>query len=115
MRNNIVSILVALTVLSVASVSGSGHEQEPTGGQDGQSLFGATLNGRALLGHQQKDVYGLGVHSDSTGRPFSWQTEGETQPSQLLDVKPNAYGLGAGSDQFGRPTRPVCPAGMTMC
>jgi hypothetical protein len=115
MRRNIVSILAVLTVLSMASVAGAEHEQEQTRDQDSQSLFGSTLNGQPLLGQQQKDAYGLGVHSDSTGRPFSWQAEGETQPNPLLEVKPNGYGLGVGSDQFGGPVRPVCPHGMRMC
>ena len=78
-------------------------------------LFGQNLNGQPLLGQQHKDAYGPGIHSDATGRPFSWQAEGETRPDPLLQVKPNAYGPGVGSDQFGRPVRPTCPQGMRMC
>jgi len=57
-----------------------------------------------LLGPIQTDAYGLGVHSDATGRSFKWVTQ-DGQSDPLMRVKPNAYGLGVGMDQFGRPVR----------
>lgn len=51
------------------------------------------------------NAYGLGSHSDATGRPFEYRTEqGESAPG-FIEVKPDAYGLGVHMDQFGRPVR----------
>jgi hypothetical protein len=89
--------------------------QEQSGDDNG--LFGAMLNNQSLLGEYRENAYGLGIHSDSTGRPFTWKADGGSSPfpNPLLEVTPNAYGLGVGSDQFGRPVRPACPYGMAMC
>jgi hypothetical protein len=98
-----------LAVLVTFSAAWAGHEGETPGTapQGRIDLFGTTLNGQPLLGEQHKNAYGFGTHSDSTGRPFSWQGQGDIGPNPLLDVKPNAYGLGQAADQFGRPVRPV--------
>ena len=94
-----------------SSATYAGHEQA----SPDENLFRQKVNGQPLLGQQQKDVYGRGINSDATGRPFSWQAEGETQPNPLLQVKPNGYGPGVGSDQLGRPARPLCPFGQLNC
>jgi hypothetical protein len=53
------------------------------------------------------NAYGLGVHSDSTGKAFTWQPDnGPTLAPIFQDqVKPDAYGPGIGSDSFGRPVK----------
>lgn len=53
-----------------------------------------------------QDKYGPGIHSDATGKPFTWQTnDGQIVPPGGR-VKPDGYGLGVGQDQFGRPVKP---------
>jgi hypothetical protein len=82
--------------------------------EDGSQVFvGRTLAGQMLLGPMQPNAYGLGVHSDATGRPFQWvpQAAGPTFHDPFLNVQPNAYGLGTGMDQYGRPVRPGCAPG----
>lgn len=57
-----------------------------------------------LLGPGRANVYGPGIHSDATGRPFTWRTDqGQMSFGQ---VRENAYGLGVGMDQFGRAVMP---------
>lgn len=56
-----------------------------------------------LLGAPKLNVYGPGLHSDATGRPFTYRTD--TGQKSFGVVKPNAYGLGVGMDQFGRAVR----------
>ena len=46
----------------------------------------------------QQDAYGLGVHSDQYGRPYT------TEPG--IQLQQNTYGLGQHSDQYGRPVHP---------
>jgi len=64
-------------------------------------------DGEILLGPVQNNAYGLGVHSDATGRPFQWAPLPSHNPTgyvdPLLQVTPNAYGPGIGMDQYGRP------------
>jgi len=105
-----------LAVLVTSSAAWAGHEGDAPDTQSRPDLFGATMpNGQSLLGQEHKNTYGFGIHSDSTGRPFSWQAQGESAPNPLLNVTPNGYGLGTGMDQFGRPVRPVCPFGQMTC
>jgi len=66
-----------------------------------------------LLGPVTPNAYGPGLHSDATGRPFSWQP-GYGGPA-LGPITPNAYGPGIGMDSTGRPVRPTCPPGMITC
>ena len=68
-----------------------------------------SLLGHGLLGPAHQDAYGLGVHSDATGRPFRWVPRDESSSfnDPLLKVTPNAYGLGVGADQYGRPVQAV--------
>ena len=59
-----------------------------------------------LLGPAHQNTYGPGTWSDSTGRPFHWQTQsGQRVP--FGRVKPDAYGPGIGMDIYGRPVRVV--------
>jgi len=61
-----------------------------------------------LLPPFQYNAYGLGRHSDSTGKPFKTVTK--TRKKQVepgVRVRPNAYGLGIGMDEFGRPVTNV--------
>lgn len=51
------------------------------------------------------NAYGIGVHSDSTGRPFEWETQ-DGQTGHSNEVKPDAYGPGVGMDEYGRPVKP---------
>ncbi len=63
-------------------------------------------NQDTFLRPYRKDAYGPGIHSDATGRPFTWQPQwgGPIPPGGR--VQPDAYGLGVGMDQFGRPVKP---------
>jgi len=57
-------------------------------------------------GGYQPNVYGPGINSDATGRPFRWQPSPGTGPADpLSNVRPNAYGPGIAMDQYGRPVR----------
>jgi len=73
----------------------------------GASGFDHSWNNQdTFLRPYRSDAYGPSIHSDSTGRPFRWQTEdGELVPPGIR-VRPDAYGLGVGMDEFGRPVRP---------
>jgi hypothetical protein len=56
----------------------------------------------------QSNVYGPGISSDATGRPFSWQpVPGNGAPDPLSHVRPDAYAPGIGMDQYGRPVQPA--------
>ena len=64
------------------------------------------------LGPVKENVYGPGIHSDGTGRPFVW--EGQVPGSSYRPsgpVKPDAYGPGVGMDKTGRPVRARDPFG----
>ncbi|MBF0263813.1 MAG: hypothetical protein HQL46_00960 [Gammaproteobacteria bacterium] len=61
------------------------------------------LLGNGLLGPTNSNAYGIGRHSDATGRPFTWRTNDGQRA--FGNVKKNAYGLGTGMDQFGRPVQ----------
>ncbi len=65
-------------------------------------------NGGALhRGYGGQNAYGPGIHSDATGRPYTWQpTLGHTG-GVLGPVKPNAYGPGIGMDATGKPVQAV--------
>ncbi len=66
--------------------------------------------GAPLLGSTNENAYGPGIHSDATGRPFTWQPD--FGGPALGPIKPNAYGPGIGMDATGRPVRPRCAPGM---
>ena len=69
----------------------------------GQAIIDLGISSQGLLGPGRADVYGPGLHSDATGRPFTWRTDnGQVAFGR---IKENAYGLGVGMDQFGRPVR----------
>ncbi len=54
-----------------------------------------------------QNAYGPGIHSDATGRPYTWQpTLGHTG-AVLGPVKPDAYGPGIGMDATGKPVQAV--------
>jgi hypothetical protein len=54
-----------------------------------------------------QNAYGPGIHSDATGRPYTWQpTLGHTG-TVLGPVKPDAYGPGVGMDATGKPVQAV--------
>jgi len=63
-------------------------------------------NQDTFLRPYRSDAYGPGIHSDSTGRPFTWQTEDGQLVPPGIGVRPDAYGLGVGMDEFGRPVKP---------
>jgi hypothetical protein len=63
-------------------------------------------NQDTFLRPYRSDAYGPGIHSDSTGRPFRWQTEDGQLVPPGIGVRPDAYGLGVGMDEFGRPVKP---------
>ena len=65
------------------------------------------------LGPIKPNTYGPGVHSDGTGRAFTWQPtqrlRSEAHPQATtphLQVQPYRYGPNVGSDQYGRPVEP---------
>ena len=72
-------------------------------------LTGQTYSGFKYLGPVRSNVYGPGIHSDSTGRPFVWKPD--WGGPALGPITPNAYGPGIGMDGTGRPVRPACPPG----
>jgi hypothetical protein len=49
----------------------------------------------------KENVYGPGIHEDSTGRPFIYRTQ-ENQQS-IGPVDRDGYGFGVHKDQYGRP------------
>jgi hypothetical protein len=51
-----------------------------------------------------ENLYGPGIHSDATGRPFQWRTQ-QGEISHFGTVKPDGYGHGVGMDTFGRPVK----------
>lgn len=57
-----------------------------------------------LLPPYQHDAYGPGIHSDGSGRPFTYQArDGKTlSPIFQGDVKRDGYGPGVHTDRFGR-------------
>ena len=59
-----------------------------------------------LLGPAQRNTYGPGTWSDSTGRPFHWQTQ-DGRKVPLGNVQPDVFGPGIGMDEYGRPVRAV--------
>ena len=63
-------------------------------------------NQDTFLRPYRNDAYGPGVHSDATGRPFTWQPQWGAPIPPGGRVQPDAYGLGVGMDQFGRPVKP---------
>jgi hypothetical protein len=81
-------------------------------GQDRASVHGTLTP--PFLGPYRQNVYGLGINSDATGRPFVWKPDqGPADP--LAQVRPDAYGPGIGMDQYGRPVRPACPQSQQSC
>ncbi len=73
-------------------------------------------NANGFLEPYQPNAYGPGINSDSTGRPFTWQTlpgNGPADPNS--NVTPDAYGPGIGMDEYGRPVQPTCPPYQQDC
>jgi hypothetical protein len=54
----------------------------------------------------QQNVYGPGINSDATGRPYTWEP-GSGPADRLSPVRPDAYGPGIGMDAYGRPVQPT--------
>ena len=71
-----------------------------------QQIFPMAPTPSGLLGPAHQNVYGPGTWSDSTGRPFHWQTQ-DGQRLPLGNVKPDAFGPGIGMDEYGRPVKAV--------
>ena len=63
------------------------------------------LLGGTLLGPVNTDTYGPGLHSDATGRPFTFRTQDGQQTNG--PVQQDGYGLGVHMDQYGRPVYAV--------
>ena len=77
-------------------------------GLDAGGLPGTAATGAGLLGPSQPNIYGPGINSDATGRPFTWQTlPGYGPADPLSPVSPDRYGPGIGADKYGRPVQPV--------
>jgi hypothetical protein len=72
--------------------------------RSGQMLI-PSPDGQIYLGPITPNAYGPGIHSDSTGRPFTYQPDFGSGGGHL-QVTPDAYGPGVGMDQYGRPVRP---------
>lgn len=55
--------------------------------------------------------YGLGVNSDTHGRPHVYRTQDGTAVDPIFQdgVKRNGYGAGVHQDQFGRPVCDSAP------
>jgi hypothetical protein len=60
-----------------------------------------------LLGPPKVNVYGPGINSDATGRPFHYQAGADRVPLDQERVKPNVYGPGIGMDPYGRPVQAI--------
>ena len=70
-----------------------------------QSTQEAVPLGGMLLGPAEVDAYGPGLHSDGTGRPFTYRTRDGRQV--FGPVTPSGYGFGVHIDQYGRPVYAV--------
>lgn len=73
-----------------------------------QSIYQNPLQGPNVIGPITPNVYGPGINSDATGRPFTWQPQQghQGQPHQFQQVQPNVYGPGIGMNQYGQPVTP---------
>jgi hypothetical protein len=76
-------------------------DDEQNNENDNNTMMHSTQQGY-LIGKYHKNAYGLGVHSDGTGRAFKWQTS-DGEDVDIFKVEPNGYGRGVGKDEFGRP------------
>lgn len=63
------------------------------------------LGGIKPMGPIKADAYGPGVHSDATGRSFTYRTRDGQQTHG--PVQQDGYGLGVHMDQYGRPVYAV--------
>lgn len=88
--------VLAIVIVAVAMLTGTAFA-------DG---FGEPRVPDTYLQPEKRGAYGLGVHSDASGRPFKYETE-QGQDLTIEEVKPDAYGLGVGMDQYGRPVHRV--------
>jgi hypothetical protein len=81
---------------------GPAGEVAPARDAAGLPIFESpAVTGNGLLGPYRRNAYGLGMHSDATGRPFTFRTQdGEDVGGR---VKVDAYGPGVHMDTFGRP------------
>lgn len=70
-----------------------------------QSFPAAGILSGPLLGPINTDAYGPGLHSDATGRSFTYRTRDGQQTNG--PVQQDGYGLGVHMDQFGRPVYAV--------
>ena len=71
-------------------------------------LLPVSVTAQPYLGPYRPDVYGPGINSDATGRPFTWQpSPGYGSADPLSPVRPDVFGPGTGADQYGRPVQPV--------
>jgi len=80
--------------------------------QDASEVAGSLTS--PFLGPYRSNVYGPGINSDATGRPFVWQPDqGTADP--LAKVRPDVFGPGIGMDQYGRPVHAACPEFQPNC
>lgn len=92
-------IIFSIAFASVCFAQGNRHKHQ------GQSGFDHSWgNDKTYMRPYRPNAYGPGIHSDSTGRPFQWETEdGQISNGR---VKTDGYGLGVGRDEYGRPVKP---------
>ena len=71
----------------------------------GQGFSKSWDNNSTFMKPFKHNTFGLGIHSDATGKPFQWKTQ-DGQTSRSNDIKSDGYGLGVGMDGYGRPVKP---------
>jgi hypothetical protein len=92
------AIFFAIVVL-VATISYAGSFRQNRG------LGSSWNNNQTFTQPYKHNAYGQGIHSDSTGKPFQWETQ-DRQITTFEKVRPNGYGDGIGMDIYGRPVKP---------
>ena len=103
-------LLIVVIILMFLTGSTLAQDRFNTNQRNQQQGFGHSWDNKNIYMQPYKhNAYGLGVHSDATGKPFEWKTQ-DGQKSRSK-VKPDAYGLGVGMDEYGRPVKPSpCPS-----
>jgi hypothetical protein len=86
-RTLVLIVVLATTASAQTPPPGSSWQTDPA--------YGARPN-----------VYGPGINSDATGRPFTYKDPSGNPNLEPQRVRPNAYGPGIGMDQYGRPVTP---------
>ena len=98
-------LLIVVVILMFLTGGALAQDRFNTNQRNQQQGFNRSWDNKNIYMQPYEDnAYGLGVHSDTTGKPFEWKTQdGQTSRSK---IKPDAYGLGVGMDECGRPVKP---------